>query len=165
MIRKLAAVALVLCTAASMTQAATASKSKPKRKPVLAPVVAPVVLTPADAEQLAAADMAIKGDYACEFKQAVKVSVNPETAGYVDVDFGKAHYTMRPVLSSTGALRLEDVRGQTMMLQIAYKSMLMDVKAGRRLVDECVSETQMTAKRNAEGQPAVSLMGDAPITR
>jgi hypothetical protein len=75
------------------------------------------------------------------------------------------NYTMRPVLSSTGALRLEDVRGQTMLLQIAYKSMLMDVKAGRRLVDECASEAQLTAKRNAEGQPAVSLMGDAPVTR
>jgi hypothetical protein len=163
MIRKLAAVALVLCTAASLTQAATTSKSK--RKPAPAPVVAPMVLPPADAEQLVAADMAHVGDYACEFNQAIKVSAHPGAPGYLDVDFGKLSYTMRPVLSSTGALRLEDVRGQTMMLQIAYKSMLMDVKAGRRLVDECASEAQLTAKRNAEGQPAVSLMGDAPVTR
>jgi hypothetical protein len=163
MIRKLAAVALVLCTAASLTQAATTSKSK--RKPAPAPVVAPMVLTPADAEQLAAAEMAYLGDYACEFNQTIKVSVNPTTAGYIDVVFGKQHYTMRPVLSSTGALRLEDVRGQTMMLQIAYKSMLMDVKAGHRLVDECASEAQLSAKRAAEGQPAVSLMGDTATAR
>ena len=57
---------------------------------------------------------------------------------------------MRPVLSSTGAVRLEDVKGQTLMLQIAYKSMLMDVGAGRRLADNCVHEVQAMAQRAAE---------------
>ena len=37
---------------------------------------------------------------------------------------------MKPVLSSTGALRLEDVKGRVLMLQIANKSMLMDTQAG-----------------------------------
>ena len=64
------------------------------------------------------------------------------------------------VLSSTGALRLEDVKGQALLLQIAYKSMLMDVKAGRRMVDECVHEKQAMAKKAAEGQPTAGLMGD-----
>jgi len=68
---------------------------------------------------------------------------------------------MKPVLSSTGALRLEDVKGQTMMLQIAYKSMLMDVKVGRRLVDECVHEKQLVAKKAAEGQPTAASMFSA----
>jgi hypothetical protein len=86
--------------------------------------------------------------------------MNPKYDGYVDVTFGKQKYTMKPVLSSTGALRLEDVKGQTLMLQIAYKSMLMDVKAGRRLVDECVSEKQRQAKAAAAGQPSTGLMGD-----
>ena len=35
---------------------------------------------------------------------------------------------MKPVLSSTGAIRLEDVRGETLMVQIASKSMLLNVK-------------------------------------
>ena len=52
---------------------------------------------------------------------------------------------MKPVLSSTGALRLEDVKGQTLLLQIANKSMLMDQKAGRRVVDGCVHEKQKAA--------------------
>jgi len=49
---------------------------------------------------------------------------------------------MKPVLSSTGALRLEDVKGVGLLIQIANKSMLMDTKAGKRLVDDCVHEKQ-----------------------
>ena len=67
---------------------------------------------------------------------------NPDGSN-VDVVFGKNTYTMKPVLSSTGAVRLEDVKGKTLMLQIAYKSMLMDTQAGRRLVDECVSKSTL----------------------
>jgi hypothetical protein len=57
-------------------------------------------------------------------------------------------------LSSTGALRLEDVKGQTLMLQIAHKSMLMDVKIGQRLVDDCMHAKQLEAKRAYEAQQA-----------
>lgn len=113
----------------------------------------------AEGEQLAAAAMTHFGGYECEFKQTVQVVMNPRYDGYVDVRYGKQTYTMRPVLSSTGALRLEDVRGQTLMLQIAYKSMLMDVKAGRRIVDECVHEKQLQAKHDADGQPQTTLLG------
>ena len=61
---------------------------------------------------------------------------------------------MKPVLSSTGALRLEDVRGRMLMLQIANKSMLMDAQIGQRLVDGCVHEKQRAATAAAAGQPA-----------
>jgi hypothetical protein len=49
---------------------------------------------------------------------------------------------MKPVLSSTGALRLEDVTGRTLMIQIANKSMLLDTKIGQRLLDDCVHPEQ-----------------------
>ena len=49
---------------------------------------------------------------------------------------------MRPVLSSTGAIRLEDVKNETLMVQIASKSMLLNVITGRRIVDDCVSPKQ-----------------------
>ena len=68
--------------------------------------------------------------------------MNPKSPGYVDLTFKKAVYTMKAVQSSTGALRLEDVKGKTLLLQIANKSMLMDTKAGKRLVDDCVHEKQ-----------------------
>jgi hypothetical protein len=157
-------------TVAAQTAAPTkpaAPAAKPAAKPLAkkaAPAKAapkPVVeetLPAAGGDQTAAAQMAHFGHYDCEFNQAVEVAMNPKYDGYVDVTFGKQKYTMKPVLSSTGALRLEDVKGQTLMLQIAYKSMLMDVKAGRRLVDECVSEKQRMAKQAAAGQPSVGLM-------
>jgi len=49
---------------------------------------------------------------------------------------------MRPVLSTTGAVLLEDVKGQTLMVQIASKSMLLNVKTRNRIVDACVSPRQ-----------------------
>ena len=50
---------------------------------------------------------------------------------------------MKPVRSSTGALRLEEVAGGPMlMVQIPSKSMLMDTVRGRRIVDACIHEEQ-----------------------
>ena len=46
------------------------------------------------------------------------------------------------MLSSTGAIRLEDVRGETLMVQIASKSMLLNTMTARRIVDECISPKQ-----------------------
>lgn len=153
--------------AAPAKPAAPAAKSaaKPAAKKVAKAAPKPPADEPlpaASSEQAAAAQMTHFGPYDCEFNQKVDVAMNPKYDGYVDVTFGKQKYTMKPVLSSTGALRLEDVKGQTLMLQIAYKSMLMDVKAGRRLVDECVSEKQRVAKQAAAGQPSAGLMGDGP---
>jgi hypothetical protein len=100
------------------------------------------VLTDADEMQLAAAERAHLGDYACEFKESVHIQKHPKVAGYVDVVWKKNTFTMKPVLSSTGALRLEDVTGRTLMIQIANKSMLLDTKIGQRLLDECVHPEQ-----------------------
>ena len=156
----LSALALPLATLPAAAQAPAkkpVAKSTKARKP--APPPSEVPLPPAEGEQNAAAAMVHFGDYACEFSQTVQVGMNPKYDGYIDVQFGRQRYTMKPVLSSTGALRLEDVKGQTLMLQIAHKSMLMDVKVGRRLVDECMHEKQVLAKQAAEGQAPTSLMG------
>ncbi|MBN8486689.1 MAG: hypothetical protein J0M20_03000 [Burkholderiales bacterium] len=164
-----------LMSGAALAQSAVAPK-KPAAKAVAAkkkpapPVEAP--LPPSTGEQNAAAAMTMFGDYACEFKQTVTVAMNPKYDGYIDVSFGKRTWTMKPVLSSTGALRLEDVKGQTLMLQIAHKSMLMDTKIGQRLVDECQHEKQLEAKRAYEAQQAQGggatpglLLADPPPQR
>ena len=136
---------------------------KPGAKPAVKPAAKPaakkaasveVLLPKAEGEQLAAAAMTHFGDYACEFDQAVNVTVTPKSDGYVDVRFKTQTWTMKPVLSSTGALRLEDVAGRMLMLQIANKSMLMDTRIGQRLVDACVHETQRQATAAAALQPA-----------
>lgn len=129
--------AAVVCAASlvSISHAATKSAKKPA-----APVAAePATATPA---QLAAAERVFYGNYQCEFDKTVQVSTLPKYPGYAELRFGKSVYMMRPVESSTGAIRLEDVKGETLVVQIAAKSMLLNVKTGQRLLDGCISEKQ-----------------------
>jgi hypothetical protein len=171
MIRASLSLALVLASSSVLAQqaatpakpaAAKVTKVAKASKPAKAPEKVEVPLPAAEGEQLAAAALTHFGNYDCEFKQTVQVGMNPKYDGYIDVRFGKQVYTMKPVLSSTGALRLEDVRGQTLMLQIAYKSMLMDVQAGHRIVDECVHEKQLQAQKDAAGLPQQALLSNEP---
>lgn len=124
-------------TAAPAKPAAKTSKAAPKAKP------APVDLTPAAGpEQIDAAGRVFYGPYECELGQKIDVVADTSHQHYVDVKHLKSTYVMKPVLSSTGAVRLEDVRGEALMVQIAAKSMLLNTKTGQRIVDACVSEKQ-----------------------
>jgi hypothetical protein len=127
-----------------------AAKAAPKKAATAAPVEAP--LPAASDEQKAAAGMAHLGNYACEFDQTVNLQMDGQHEGYVDVQHKAQHWTMKPVLSSTGALRLEDVKGRMLMIQIANKSMLMDRQLGQRLVDGCQSAQQREFARTMEPQ-------------
>ncbi|MEF7613282.1 hypothetical protein V4F39_05110 [Aquincola sp. MAHUQ-54] len=164
----LAAPALSHANEPAAKPAAKAKNTQPARKPAAKakkPAPAPVVEAPlpdAPPEQLAAADQTYFGGYSCEFDQTLSVAVNPKHPGYVDVDFKKQVYVMKPVMSSTGALRLEDVKGRALMIQIANKSMLMDVKAGQRMVDECLHERQRAARLAMQSAPPVSSLGIDP---
>lgn len=157
--------AVVLAGAACIAAAQQASKpaphaGKPVPKRAQPPVAGPEPLLPsAPAEQITAAGMAHIGPYACEFDQTVHVDADGKHDGYVNVRHGKMRWTMRPVLSSTGALRLEDVKGRMLMLQIADKSMLMDTSVGRRVVDNCVHEKQ----RHAPPRPPGESLGIDPV--
>lgn len=136
--------AVILAMALALPTLAHAAGSTAKKR-IKSAHSAPVPLAPADAAQREAAKLAYYGDYACEFSQTISVSPNPKSEGYVDLRFKKNTWTMKPVLSPTGALRLEDVKGRMLLVQIAKKSMLMDTKIGQRVVDECASEKQRIA--------------------
>ncbi len=121
------------------------AKSTSKKKAAAAEAEAPVVMTPpadADEEQLVAAALTLFGQYDCEYDQKLMVSRNPSANGYVDVSHGKRTFVMKPVRSPTGALRLEEVSGSMLMVQIPSKSMLMDTKLGKRVVDACKNDEQ-----------------------
>ena len=162
---RLAALAAAVALTSVSALAAEPAPAKPKpaaTKPAAKPApkkgaAAAKPLPPASPEQIAAAERTYFGDYQCDFNQTVQIAMNPKAPGYVDVAFKKNTYTMKPVLSSTGALRLEDVTGRTLLIQIANKSMLMDVKVGQRLVDDCVHEKQretaMAVKTQQASQP------------
>lgn len=134
------------------------------RKPI-AKAVGKAFETPlpaASQAQLDAAERVYYGLYECEFNQAVDIGINPKYPAYVDVRHGKQLFVMKPVLSSTGAVRLEDVRGVMLMVQITSKSMLMDVKSGRRVADECVSDKHREAIQATVGAPAAQSLMSPP---
>lgn len=110
---------------------------------------AAAALAPASPEQLEAAERVYYGMHDCADGPGLDIGLDPTRPGYVDVRYGKTTYVMKPVLSTTGAIRLEDVRGSALLVQIAAKSMLMDVQAGRRLADDCISERHRQAMREA----------------
>jgi Flp pilus assembly protein TadG len=155
----LTAVIALALTLPSMAQTSTAKppatktttkKAAAKKAAKPAPVAA-APLSAADDEQKAAAGLAHLGEYACEFNQTVNVATNNLSPGYIDVAHNNQTWVMKPVLSSTGALRLEDVKGRMLMIQIANKSMVMDTQAGQRVLDGCQHEKQREFERTLKG--------------
>jgi hypothetical protein len=135
-------------SATAPAKQASAAKKAPagkqaKRSTKAAPEAEPeVVVAEADDQQLLAAKEVYLGESGCEFDQKIQVDANSKHPGYVDMSFNKKKYTMKPVLSPTGALRLEDVRREALMIQIGSKTMVMNQKTGQRLVDNCVHPKQ-----------------------
>lgn len=134
-----------------------ATVTKKSAKPTLAEKI--THLPEATAEQLQAAERVLTGRYDCEFGK--RVSIDPHTAnkGYFTLKLGKQSWTMKPVLSNTGAVRLEDVKGVALMIQILTKSMLMDRHRGQRMVDGCVHDVQRAAEADLATRPRESLLG------
>jgi len=112
-------------------------------------------------EQIDAAGRVYYGAYECEFNQSVTIAKSEKHAAYVDVRSGKSTWLMKPVLSTTRAVRLEDVKGETLMVQIATKSMLLNVKTARRIVDECVSARQRELIAEAKAAKAAEVAASA----
>lgn len=135
--------ATVACLAVLSTPAEAAARKK-AAKPA-----AETVLPNASEEQLAAAERVGYGEYACEFNQVVKIDRHAGQPGYVKLSYKNKGWTMKPVVSSTGAVRMEDVRGEALMLQIANKSMLLNPKSGQRMVDDCHAGDQHVAAQSA----------------
>lgn len=167
----LAVAAVALCAALPAAIAQTAPAKKPaaakvaKKGPVKTAPAEPAPPAAATAEQIDAAERVFYGVYDCEFKQTIDISTSPKYPSYVDVTHGKVNYVMKPVLSSTGAIRLEDVRGDTLMVQIASKSMLLNVKTAQRIVDDCVSPKQRELIEAARAAKAATLASaSAPPT-
>lgn len=153
--------------------AAKPAAKKPAKPPVKKPAakkpVAPppeVVPAAASPTQLEAAQKVYYGVYECEFKQTVDIHESPKYPGYVDVKYGKHAFVMQPVVSTTGAIRLEDVKGETLMVQISSKSMMLNVSTGQRMVDDCISPKQReaieaAARAKAEAEAAATAGGGA----
>ena len=149
--------AALIASAVVATPSLAADRIKqPAKSAKTAPTKPAFTVADASPDQVKAAELVFYGSYDCEFSQNVSVVQSPKYPAYVDVKFHNTSWLMKPVLSSTGAVRLEDVHGQTLMVQIAAKSMLLDVKAGKRLVDECICPKQRELVAEAKSGKAAA---------
>ena len=142
----LLAAAVLASTFTAFAKTSSKSKSKPaamSKHATKSPPAEPAFALPAPSpEQVDAAGRVYYGVYDCEFKQTIDIAASKAHPSYVDLRLARAGYLMKPVLSSTGAIRLEDVKGELLMVQIASKSMLLNVKTAQRIVDDCITEKQ-----------------------
>ncbi len=152
--------ALIACAFLSSTVLAADAPAKATKPAAKSVKTAPAFTVPdAQPDQVKAAELVYYGLYDCEFKQTVSITQNAKHSAYVDVKHGKNDWLMKPVLSSTGAVRLEDVKGETLMVQIAAKSMLLNVKTAQRIVDDCISPKQRELIAEAKAAKAAGEAG------
>ena len=142
------------------------AKAKPAPKPLAAykrpsaPAPAPMVASdqPLDPQRTALAEQVHTGRMVCELGNAVHVTPDTQNADHFHVQMNKHLFHMRPVVSATGAIRLEDAQAGAMWLQLSNKSMLMNSKLGQRMADECQSPEQMAVAQAMKLSPPVSLL-------
>jgi hypothetical protein len=134
--------------------------AKPTTKPVARPAVVPVVVPdePLTAEELDLANGVHVGDLSCELGQNVKLHADPSNPGHFHLHTPEHRFRMRPVRTSTGALRLEDRQQGAVWIQLANKSMLMSQKLGRRLADECAGPVQRAVAEAMKLNPPPHLL-------
>ena len=120
-----------------------------------------ITLSPEDLE---VAKRVYVGSIPCELGASVTITPNEKRPGFFTVAVAKgARFSMHPVGSRTGAIRLEDPKGGAMWLQLGNKSMLMSQKLGQRLADECMSPAQVTYADEIKKNPLPGIL-DAPVT-
>ncbi len=166
----LGACALTVPVVMAQTQVGATSHNKSKGKQQVALSSkklqkvpdAPVSEAALTAEQLLIAQRVEVGPVQCELGQWVAVVADPKVPGYFDVSGKKFHFRMAPVVTSTGAIRLEDAKAGAVWLQLSNKSMLMSQKLGARLADACVTSAQAVVAAAMEKTPPPSLL-DAPV--
>jgi hypothetical protein len=131
----------------------TKKNNSDKRNVAAKPVDAP--LAP---QELSIAERVHVGHLPCELGASIRMTADAHTPGYFDLQGKGYKYRMRPVATSTGAIRLEDEKAGAVWLQLANKSMLMDQKNGRRLADECAHPDQVAVANDMKINPPPALI-------
>jgi hypothetical protein len=98
-----------------------------------------------NATQLDIAARVLTGKADCEYSQTVDVDRVAGQPGMFKVRFKEQSYVMVPEETSTGAVKLLDRKTGVVWLQIPAKSMLLNSRAGQRLVDRCTQSEQRAA--------------------
>jgi hypothetical protein len=149
---------------ATTTQTAAAKKTTSSRTQLhSAALQVAAGVSAADAalspDELALAQQVYVGRIPCELGAFVNVVADETTPGFFRVEGKGFKYRMSPVVTTTGALRLEDPKGGAIWLQVANKSMLMNQKIGQRLADECMSPEQRVVADAMKKAPPSNALG------
>ncbi len=118
-------------------------------------------------KQLAIATRVLTGKAACEYSQSVDVDAVSGQPGVFKVRYKEINYLMVPEETTTGAIRLFDRKSGVVWLQIPVKSMLLDARAGHRMVDLCTHAEQRAALDAVKGaaRPGAGLAEPATATK
>jgi len=101
------------------------------------------------------------GRMACELNTFVNIQQDATTPGLFRVQGKGFDYYMTPVVTTTGAVRLEDSHFGAVWLQIPAKSMLMNQKLGKRLADGCQSTQQLQVAAANKDNPPPDLLAES----
>ncbi|TAN12019.1 MAG: hypothetical protein EPN34_05540 [Burkholderiaceae bacterium] len=110
-------------------------------------------------EQLALAPKVYTGEMQCDQGMDVSVIADGKHPGFFQVMAGKHYFYMHPVVSKTGAIRLEDDRVGAVWLQLGNKSMLLNQNQGGGVADGCVGAVQRDYVAHMAEHPAPDLLG------
>ena len=151
---------LTLAPAQAQTAASAPARKVAAKKPAKAEP-APATNDDLNPNQLSLADRVLTGVADCEFKEKVDVEKIAGHSGNFKVTYEHKSYTMVPEETTTGAIRLVDLTGALVWIQIPMKSMLMNQKEHHRLVDGCQEDEQRIAVQ-ASQKAAVNAGALAP---
>jgi hypothetical protein len=127
-------------------------------KPKAPELLEPVVLSP---EQTIIAKKVLTGTINCELGAVVTMTNDERSPGRFFLEIAKQRFVMLPVVTSTGAVRLEDEASGAVWLQLGNKSMLMNQKEGTRLADDCMNPDQLLVAQALVRNPQPGLL-DTP---
>ncbi|MDI9331129.1 MAG: hypothetical protein QM527_07440 [Alphaproteobacteria bacterium] len=108
------------------------------------------------------ADQIHVGKLPCELGQSVTLLRDAREPGTFNLFIKNHVYQMKPVVSATGALRLEDSDKGAVWIQLADKSMLMNSQLGQRMADLCQSPSQMQVAQAQKLAPPPHLLEPLP---
>jgi len=164
------ATAALYATMVSPAAPAVPAAAQPALQPLLPAVPRPSVLLPTTPVQspVAAAPAPTgevwQGAYQCE--HAEKVQLRPDSVSeQVELQWKNQRWKMRRTDSRSGATRLEDSSGRMVWIQLGHKSMLLDQRLGKRLLDECQHAVQVQTAAQMKANPPPALFDTSGMGR
>lgn len=97
------------------------------------------------------------GDAECDTKERVQLRAVDGRPDHFELRYRKANYLMVTEPTTTGAVRLHDIRTGFIWIQIPTTSMLLDARKGQRVATDCRFAEQVEHNATYRPDPAAAL--------